>query len=113
MQADPSLEAAADTGNLKPSLPEANYPNLNSIYLATSLIKESSFPASTSIPVHTIQLFSSSEGNGCVLCTNLQPTGKPFFPQAPLPLQVQTSRKLVIKKKNEYEARKYVMEKDK
>lgn len=83
MQADPSLEAAADTGNPQSSLLEATYPNLNLIYLATFLIKESSFPASTSIPVYTIQLFPSSEGNGCVLCTNLQPPGKPLFPQAP------------------------------
>lgn len=82
MQADPSLEAAADTCNPKASLSEATYPNLNLIYLATLLIKESSFPASTSVPVHTVQLFSSSRENGCVLCTNLQPPGKPLFPQA-------------------------------
>lgn len=82
MQADPSLEGAADTGNLKASLSEGTYPNLNLIYLATCLIKESSFHASTSVPVHIVQLFSSSRENACVICTDVQP-GKPLFPQAP------------------------------
>lgn len=98
MQADPSLEAAADTGNPKASLSEGTYPNLNLIFLTTCLIKESSFHASTSVPVHTVQLFSSSRENCCVPCTNLQPPGKAFYPR-PLLLQSQEIRKLVIKKK--------------